>query len=82
MMVCFGNSEVYCARRYDGRNDPTSNLIKCQDLWASRPKYEWVHAFVHTLDEMLRSWYVAVELRTTITTCEELSICFTQMFSF
>ena len=51
-------------------------------LWASQPKDEWVHAFFHTLDEMSRSWYVVAELRRTITTWEELSICFAEMFSF
>ena len=43
---------------------------------------EWVRAFVHTLEEMPRSWYVATELRRTITTWEELSVFFVQMFSF
>ena len=31
---------------------------------------------------MSRSWYVAAELRRTITTWEEFSICFAQTFSF
>ena len=31
---------------------------------------------------MRRSWYVAAELRITITTWEELSVCFVQTFSF
>ena len=43
---------------------------------------EWVRAFVHTLEEMPRSWYVATELRRTITTWEELSVYFVQTFSF
>ena len=67
-MVHFGDIEVYHARRYDGRNDPTHHLIECQMLWISQPRDEWVHAVVHTLEEMLRSWYVATELRRTITT--------------
>ena len=82
MMVRFNDSEVYHAGRYDGRNDPTSFLMECQALWASQPKDEWVHDFVHTLDEMSRSWYVVEELHRTITTWEELSICFMQTFSF
>ena len=83
-MVHFGDSEVYHGGIYDGWNDHTShlmefqahNLMECQALWALRPKDEWVHAFVHTLDEMPRSWYVGAELRRTITTWEELSVCF------
>ena len=51
-------------------------------MWTSRPKYEWVHAFVHTLDEMPQLWYVSAELRREITTWEELMICFTHNFSF
>ena len=51
-------------------------------MWVSPPKNEWVHAFVHTLDEMSRKWYVSVELRREITTWEELSICFSHTFIF
>ena len=82
MMVHFGDSEIYHIGKYDGQSDPTSHLMECQALWASRPKDEWVHAFFHTLDEMPRSWYVAVVLRRTITTWEELSVCFAYTFSF
>ena len=82
MMVHFGDLEVYHAGRYDGWNDPTSHLIECYILWASRPRDEWVHTFVHTLEEMSRSWYVAAELCMTITTWEELSVCFAQTFIF
>ena len=77
MMVHFGDLEVYHVGRYDGKNDPTSHLIECYNLWALQPKHEWVHAFVYTLEEMPRSWYVAAELRRTIIAWEELSICFT-----
>ena len=45
-------------------------------------KYEWVHAFVHTLDEILRSWYVSAELRREITTWEELTVFFSHTFCF
>ena len=76
MMVYFGDVEVYHARRYDGRNYPTSHLIECQMLWTSWPRDEWVHAFVHTLEEIPRSWYVAAELRRSITTWEELLVLF------
>ena len=76
MVVLFGDLEVYHAGRYDGWNDSTGHLIECQTLWALRPRDEWVHAFVHTLEEMPISWYVAAELHRTITTWEDLSICF------
>ena len=51
-------------------------------MWASRPKDEWVHAFIHTLDEIPRSWYISVELRREITTLEELTIFFAHTFGF
>ena len=51
-------------------------------MWVSREKSEWVHYFVHTLDEMLRQWYVSVDLRREITTWEELSIFFSHTFRF
>ena len=82
MLVCFSDSETYPAGRYDGRTNPTSHLLECQALWASRPKDEWVHAFLHTLDGMPRSWYVVAELCRTITTWEEFSILFAQTLSF
>ena len=81
-MVRFGDVEVYHTGRYDRRNDPTIHLIDYRTLWASCPRDEWVHAFVHTLEEMPRSWYVAAELCRTITTWEELLVCFVQTSSF
>ena len=59
-MVHLGDVDVYHAGRYDGRDDPASNLNECQRLWTLHPKYECVHAFVHTIEEMPRSWYVAI----------------------
>ena len=35
MLVCFDDSEVYHDGRYDGWNDPTSNLMECYSLWES-----------------------------------------------
>ena len=62
MTVRFGDMEVYHTGRYDGQNDPCSHLRECHTLWASQPKDEWVHAFIHTLDEMPRSWYISTKL--------------------
>ena len=82
MTVRFGNTEVYHAEKYDEWNHPSGHLTECQALWASRPKDEWVHAFIHTLDEIPRSQYVSVELRREITTWEELTVFFAHTFSF
>ena len=51
-------------------------------MWVSQPKEEWVHDFLHTLDEMQRQWYISTELHGDITTWEELSVCFSHTFSF
>ena len=82
MTVHFGDTKVYHTRKYDGRNDPNSHLMEFHTLWASRPKDEWVHSFVHTLDEMPRSWYVSANLHKAITTWEELRVFFSHTFSF
>ena len=82
MTVHFGNAEGYHAGRYDGQNDPSGHLMECQTFWASRLKDEWIHSFIHTLDEMPRSWYVSSELQREITTWGDLTVCFTYTFSF
>ena len=80
MIVLFRDEEVYHAGIYDGSLG--DHLIECQTLWASQPKDEWVHSFVHTLDEMPQSWYISAELCREITTWEELTICFNHTFIF
>ena len=68
MTIHFCTWEVYHTRKYDGKNDPNIHLEEFQTLGVAQPKDEWVHAFINTLDEMSRSWYVSAELRTEITT--------------
>ena len=82
MTIRFGDAEVYHVGWYDEQNSIGDHLIECENLWASQPKDEWVHAFVHTLDEMSRSWYISIELHREITTWEELRICFTNTLCF
>ena len=82
MTVHFDDAEIYHTGRYDGWNDPSGHLMEFQTLWASREKDEWVHAFVHTLDEMPRSWYVLVDLHREITIWEELTVFFSHTFRF
>ena len=45
-------------------------------------KVEWVHSFIHTLDEMLISWYVSTEFHREITSWEELTIFLSHTFHF
>ena len=82
MEVHFSDTKSYQREKYDGRNDPNYHLMACHTMWVSWVKDEWVHDFVHTLDEMSRQWYVSAELRREITTWEDLTICFSYTFNF
>ena len=55
-------TKKYQDKKYDGCNDPNDHLLACQSMWVLWPKDEWVHYFVHTLDEILRQWYVSAGL--------------------
>ena len=63
MEVRFGEDEYYQGKRYDGRNNPSNHLATCQTTWKLSPMDEWVHAFIHTLDETPQRWYVSAELQ-------------------
>ena len=54
MEVHFSEAEHYQVNKYDGCNDPSDHLISSQTMWVSRPKNEWEHDFVRTLDKMPR----------------------------
>ena len=62
MEVQFGEDECYKENKYDGINNPSDHLVTCQTVWKMRPKEEWVHMFIHTLDETPWSRYVSIEL--------------------
>ena len=49
---------------------------------ASRPKDEWVHAFVHMLDDIPCQWCVSGDFHREITTWEELLTYFSNTLSF
>ena len=82
MIVHVGNVEEYHIGRYNGHNNPSDHLIEFHTLWESQPKDEWVYAFIHTLYEMPRYWYMSAKFRREITTLEELTIFFTHTFIF
>ena len=50
--------------------------------WELNPKEEWIHLFLHTLDEIPRKWYISTELQREITMWEELTVSFSHNFSF
>ena len=82
MEVRSGEDEYYQRKKYDGRNNPSDHLVTCQATWKLRPKEEWVHAFIHTLNETPWISYVSVEMQREITTWEELTTSFNNNFSF
>ena len=51
-------------------------------MWESRPKDEWVHAFIYTFDEIPRFWYISAKFHREITTWEELTVYFVHTFGF
>ena len=62
MKYLFVEDEYYQGNKYDGINDTNSHLMTFQTTWELRQKEEWVHAFIHTLDEIPWIWYVSAEL--------------------
>ena len=51
--------------RYDAQADPIVHIEECVKVWQRRPSDEWVHLFIHTLDDMSKNWYIETE-------CEEV----------
>ena len=39
------------------------HIEECVKVWQHRPSDEWVHLFIHTLDDMSKNWYIETELR-------------------
>lgn len=58
----FGHPEVQLIEKYDGRNDPCNHLEEWIEVFGAKPQPDWVHLFCHTLDIILMSWYLEMEL--------------------
>ena len=59
----FWEDEYYQGKKYDGINNPSDHLVTCQTTWKLMSKEEWVHAFIHRLDEIQHKWYVSIEIQ-------------------
>ena len=63
MSIRFRSDTGGMLRRYDAQIDPTAQIEECVKVWQHRPSDEWVHLFIHTLDDMSKNWYIKTELR-------------------
>jgi hypothetical protein len=58
------------------------HVTQCIVTWNKVPRKEWTHLFVHTLDTILKNWYLELEVRRETTDWEELTRNFKVTFSF
>jgi hypothetical protein len=82
MQIRFGTEEENIAQKYTGESDPTGHVEQCRDLWSSVPETEWMHIFIHTLDTILKNWYLELEMHRETTRWEELVQRFKVTFTF
>jgi hypothetical protein len=69
-------------QKYTGESDPTGHVEQCRALWGSVPEVEWTHKFIHTLDTILKNWYLELKMHRETTRWEELIQRFKIMFTF
>jgi len=58
----FGTRTEYIVHKYSGLGFPTSHITQCITTWNSIPKQEWMHLFLHTLDTILKNWYIELKV--------------------
>jgi hypothetical protein len=68
--------------KYNGLSFLADHIMKCTMTWRSIPQQEWTHLFVHTLDTILKNWYIELEVCRGTRDWEELTRNFKVMFSF
>ena len=62
LTVRFSNDTGGINSLYDGLTFPTPHIHACEEAWKNKANDEWVHLFVHTLDNNSRHWYMEAEL--------------------
>jgi hypothetical protein len=72
MKIRFGTEEEKIAQKYIGESDPVVHVEQCRNLWSSIPETEWMKKFIHTLDTILKNWYLELEMHREIARWEEL----------
>jgi hypothetical protein len=62
MQVRFGTKVGNITQTYTGESDPTCHIDQCRILWSLVPETKWTHVFIHTLDTILKKWYLEMEM--------------------
>jgi hypothetical protein len=82
MQVRFGNKLENITQNYTGVSDPASHVEQYKTLWSSIPETEWTHRFIHTLDTIMKNWYLDLEMCRETTRWDELVQRFEVTFTF
>ena len=80
--IWFSNDKECLQKKYIGESDPKSHIQSCEHNWSDIPKDEWVHRFIHTLDQIPKNWYTETELRRGTTTWPLMIDSFELTFTF
>ena len=63
MGIRFKSNTGGILRRHDAKANPIVHIEECVKVWQHRASDEWVHLFIHTLDDMSKNWYIETEFR-------------------
>ena len=72
----------HTAHTYNGRIFPVVNMMEFIVTRYSITKKEWTHLFVHSLETILKNWYIELEVHRTKSNLEDLARNFKITFSF
>jgi hypothetical protein len=82
MQVRFGTKFEHISYKYTRKIGLTNHVSQCQNTWSSRPKEEWTHRVIHTLDMILKNWYLELEMYREIMNYDMLTQSFKVAFTF
>lgn len=82
MWVIFGYANTQLTKKYTRKDDLRKHLVQWTKAWGEISQLEWVHIFIHTLDVIIRNWYLEMELRQGTVDWDEMKEIFLLTFSF
>jgi len=62
MRLRFGLATTWLSEKYTSKDDLRKQLALWTKTWSEVPQPEWVHIFIHTLDIILTSWYLEIDM--------------------
>jgi hypothetical protein len=80
--VFMQDSSLVRRLKYTGLSFPIDHFTQCPVTWSLVPKQECMHFFVHTLDMILKNWYLELEVCRGTTAWEDLNRNFKETFKF